>query len=147
MHHTHCVEWILSPFYFIYKHTYIYTLATDVIPWYTFPLISTSYDSMTSWIAAPTSQSRTSIPASYTITRLSVTWYYVDGDSWLPELVKAVAVSIYNTTQRKFLHMLFLMSKKELKRYKNSKLKKFRCSKRQCPLKEKTEITEAENNT
>jgi hypothetical protein len=33
-------------------------------PWKTFPLISTSYDSMTSWIAAPTSQSRASIPAS-----------------------------------------------------------------------------------
>jgi hypothetical protein len=33
-------------------------------PWKTFPSISTSYDSMTSWIAAPTSQSRTSIPAS-----------------------------------------------------------------------------------
>lgn len=30
---------------------------------------------------------------------------------------------------------------------KNSKLKNFRCSKRQCPLKEKTEIREAENNT
>lgn len=38
-----------------------------ILPWYTFPLISTSYDSMTSWIAAPTSQRRTSIPASYTI--------------------------------------------------------------------------------
>lgn len=35
-----------------------------VIPWYTFPLISTSYDSRTSWIAAPTSQSLTSTPDS-----------------------------------------------------------------------------------
>lgn len=41
--------------------------------------------------------------------------------------------------------MLFLMSKKELKRYKNSKLKNFRRSKRQWPLKKKTEIREAEN--
>jgi len=39
------------------------------------------------------------------------------------------------------------MPKKEVKRYKNSKLKKFRCSKRQYPLQEKTEIRVAENNT
>lgn len=121
MHHTHCVEWILSPFYLIHTHTH--TLATDVIPWYTFPLISTSYDSMTSWIAAPTSQSRTSIPDSYTVTRLSVTWYYVVGDSWLPELVKAVAVSIYNTNQNKISSYVISDVQKRIKKIQKSKLK------------------------
>lgn len=78
---------------------------------------------MTSWIAAPTSQSRTSIPDSYTVTRLSVTWYYVVGDSWLPELVKAVAVSIYNTTQKKISSYVISDVQKRIKKIQKSKLK------------------------
>jgi hypothetical protein len=51
----------------LFLHTGKSKAADDcfTLPWKTFPLISTSYDSITSWIAAPTSQSRASIPASW----------------------------------------------------------------------------------
>lgn len=35
------------------------------LPWYVFPSISTSYDSMTSWMDSPISHRRTSIPAHW----------------------------------------------------------------------------------